>query len=430
MLGAGYSLITNVVITSVLGLGFWEAAARLLPSTTVGRDTVLVSAMVTLSVFCQLNLTTVMLRFLPLTRVSPARFVTLAYAVVGTLSLVAGIAFALVAPRLSDRFSFLHGEPWVAAAFIGAVVVLGIFSLQDAVLTAFRRTVWVPVENALFGALKIGLLPVLLVAGAGHAVFVAWAVAMAVLIIPVNALIFRSVIPGRPPAADGPSPVERFGRGGLIRFSLHDLGGTLLGHASTTMLPVVIVAFVDSAESAYFYMPFMLIAAFDLMFLNIASALTVAGANAEQRLAELARLTVRRFAPLLLGGIAVMLAAAPLLLELYGHDYAEAGTTVLRLLACASVFRAVTAVYSAACRVEGRGSRILAVQGGTFALVTALTTALAPRYGIDGVAMAWLLSSAIVAVAAAPRLIRLLLRRRWEPAPQESEGVASCAASA
>lgn len=429
LLRAAYSLITNVVITSILGFGFWIAAARLFPSTAVGRDTVLVSAMLTLSAICQLNLTTAMLRFLPVTRISPGRLVVVSYAVVATLSLLAATAFAIVAPRVSDRFGFLQGEPWVAPAFIAAVIVWGIFTLQDAVLTALRRSAWVPIENAVFGVLKIALLPLLLLAGADHAVFLAWAVAMALLIVPMNTLIFRSVIPNRQLGGATQSPVERFGRRRLIRFSLHDLGGTLLGHGSSTMLPVVVVAFVGSADSAYFFMPFMIIAAFDLMFLNVAAALTVEGAATEQRLAEFARLAARRFAPLLFAGIAVALGAAPMVLRLYGAAYAESGTVVLRLLACASAFRAIIALYTAICRVEGRGSRILAVQGAAFVLITGLTVALAPAYGIEGVATAWLLANATIAAGVVPRLISLLRGRR-APIAHPTEGAMQCATSA
>jgi O-antigen/teichoic acid export membrane protein len=421
MLNSGYSLIANVVITAVLGLGFWIAAARLFPSSIVGRDTVLVSAMLTLSAICQLNLSTVILRFLRVARISPGRFVVGSYIVVGVLSLLAATAFAIVAPQVSARFGFLRGGPWMIPTFVGAVAVWGIFSLQDAVLTAFRRTAWVPLENAVFGVLKIGLLPVLLFVGVGHAVFLAWALAMVVLIVPINSLIFRSVIPNRPARGDGPSPVERFGWGGLIRFSLRDLGGTLFGHGASTMLPVVVVAFVGSSQSAFFYMPFTLIAAFDLMFLNVAAALTVEGAATERRLADLVRLTARRFAPLLLGGVALLLVIAPTLLQLYGHAYAAAGTPVLRLLVCASVFRAATALYIGVCRVEGRGGPILAAQGTTFALVIGLTALLAPGHGIEGVAIAWLVANGIVGVAAAPRLIRVL-RRPAPRTPQLSHG--------
>jgi O-antigen/teichoic acid export membrane protein len=412
MLRSGYSLIANVMITAVLGLGFWITAARLFPTSVVGRDTVLVSAMLSVSAFCQLNLSSVILRFLRIARVSPGRFVVGSYVVVGTLSLLVASAFVIAAPHVSHSFAFFHREPWLLPVFVVAVAVWGIFALQDAVLTAFRRTAWVPIENALFGVLKLALLPVLLLAGAAHAMFLAWMLAMAVLIVPINSLIFRSVIPNRPPRGDVPSPVERFGWGGLIRFSLRDLGGTLFGLGASTMLPVVVVAFVGTTQSAFFYMPFTLIATFDLMFLNVAAALTVEGGASEQRLAELVRLTARRYAPLLLGSIVLILVSAPLLLSLYGSSYAQAGTPVLRLLACASIFRAATALCIGVSRVQGRGGWILAAQGATFALVIGLTAVLAPGHGIDGVAIAWLVANGLVGIVAMQRLIRMLWRQR------------------
>ncbi len=425
MLRAGYDLITSVVVTSLLGLGFWIAAARLASSSTVGRDTVLVSAMLTLSAMCQLNLGTVLLRFLPATRVAPGRFIVACYAATGLLSLLGGSAFVIAAPRVSNRFDFLHDSAWLAPAFVAAVVLWGVFTLQDSILTALRRSGWVPIENASFGVLKIVLLPGLLLAGVTHAVFLAWVVAMAVLIVPVSAVI-RSAIAGGPPRTDVPSPLEDFGRRGLIRFGLHDLGATILAHASTTMLPVLIVVFVGSADSAYFFMPFTMIAAFDLLFLNVAAALTVEGAATRQRLAELVRITARRFAPLLLAGVAFLVASAPLLLGLYGGAYAESGATVLRLLACASVLRALTALYSGVCRVEGRGAPILALQGVTFALLVSLTVVLAPSHGIEGVAAAWLLTHGVVAAIAAPGL----LRRSGAPAAPRPEGARACAPAA
>jgi hypothetical protein len=233
-------------------------------------------------------------------------------------------------------------------------------------------------------------------------VFLAWTLAMVVLIVPINSLIFRSVIPNRPPRGDAASPVERFGWGGLVRFSLRDLCGTLFGLGASTMLPVVVVAFVGTSQSAFFYMPFVLIATFDLMFLNVAAALTVEGGAT----------TARRYAPLLLGGSVLILVSAPLLLSLYGSSYAQAGTPVLRLLACASIFRAATALCIGVCRVQGRGGWILAAQGATFALVIGLTAVLAPGHGIEGVATAWLVANGLVGIVALQRLIRILRRQR------------------
>ena len=64
LLRGAYSLIANTAVTSVLGMGFWVAAARLYSSAEVGRDTVLISVMIELSTVCQLNMGNGIVRFL------------------------------------------------------------------------------------------------------------------------------------------------------------------------------------------------------------------------------------------------------------------------------------------------------------------------------------------------------------------------------
>ena len=65
MLRGAYSLLANTALTSVLGMGFWMAAARLYSSVDVGRDTVLISVMIEISTMCQLNMGNGIVRFLP-----------------------------------------------------------------------------------------------------------------------------------------------------------------------------------------------------------------------------------------------------------------------------------------------------------------------------------------------------------------------------
>ena len=42
LFSAAYNLMASTLVTSVLGIGFWAAAARLYPASEVGRDSVLI----------------------------------------------------------------------------------------------------------------------------------------------------------------------------------------------------------------------------------------------------------------------------------------------------------------------------------------------------------------------------------------------------
>ncbi len=405
---SAYSLMLNVALSSGLGFAFWIIAARMFPSSTIGRDSALVSAMITLSTICQLNLGPAILRFLPVVKIDPGRAVLGSYLLTAGLTAVAGTLFVLLAPEISSSYSFLRSDPRLGALYVLAVASWGVFALQDAVLTAMRRAPWVPLENSAFGVLKIAALPVLLWAGASHAVFVSWVIPMVALLIPVNYMIFRRVLPRRPSHSDERSPIERFGHRGLARFMAQDYLASIFAQGASTVLPVLIVAIVGPTANAYFYIPFMIVSAFDLLFLNVTSSLTVEGALAGARLPVLARDVLRRMRLPLAGGVVVLIVAANVILAPFGARYANVGAPVLRLLACASVFRMLGAVFVAICRVQGRAELILAMQGAVFVLVVAGTVALGRSGGIDGVASSWLIANAVTGVLAIPYLLRVL----------------------
>jgi O-antigen/teichoic acid export membrane protein len=151
LLRSAYSLMVNVGLTTLLGVVFWIAAARLYDADSVGRDAALIAAMMELSVICQVNLVNGITRFLPALERGTARALLGAYAVTGGAALVVGTAFVLIAPIASREYAFL-GEHWtMAALYVIAQVLWTWFALQDAALTAMRRAPWVPVENGAFG---------------------------------------------------------------------------------------------------------------------------------------------------------------------------------------------------------------------------------------------------------------------------------------
>jgi O-antigen/teichoic acid export membrane protein len=408
LLRSAYSLMLNVVLTSVLGFGFWIAAARMFPSSTVGRDSALISAMITLSTICQLNLSSGILRFLPIVKLDPAHAVIGAYVVTVALTTLVGALFVVIAPDVAQNYRFLRDDSGIAVMYIVAVALWGVFALQDAVLTALRSAPWIPIENATFGVLKIAALPLLLALGSTHAVFIAWAIPMMMLVIPVNYLIFGKVIPNWPRRGTESSPVERFGWAGLRRFLAQEYLAGVFMQAASTMLPVLIVALLGSNENAYFYIPFTIVTAFDLLFANVAASLTVEGALAESRLPVLVRVVVRRFRFVLLAGVTLLLAGASLVLLPFGPRYVQAGAPILRLLVCASAFRAVVALFVVICRIEGHAARILAIQASIFTMVIGLTVVLGKPRGIEGVAVAWLIANAVAGCAAAPRVLEIL----------------------
>jgi O-antigen/teichoic acid export membrane protein len=408
LLRSAYSLLANTAATSILGMGFWVAAARLYPTAEVGRDTVLISTMLGLSTVCQLNLSNGIARFLPDLGARSARALIWAYGLSTAVAIVLGSVFVLVAPGVSEELAYLGNHTGLAAAFVVALALWGVFTLQDAAFMATRRAPWIPIENGLFGALKLAALPLFLVVGTANGVFVAWVVPMALMVIPVNILLFGRAIPAHVAGRGRDSSVKRLGQRRVMRFLAQDYLASVLTEVTLTMLPLLVIVILGAQQSAYFAMPFTIAVAFDTLAYGACASLVVEGTLEQESLRALTRLFVRRVLALLVPAAALLAIAAPLVLLPFGRDYAQAGVTVLRLLLCASVFRTVIVLFSAVARVHTHGPRIALVQLALLVLALGPAIALARSHGIDGVAFAWLAANVVICVAVVPTLLRFL----------------------
>jgi O-antigen/teichoic acid export membrane protein len=162
------ALMFSTVASSALGMVFWVVAARLFRTEDVGRASAGVSAIMLLGGLGQLGLSSVLIRFVPIIGGAVPRFLRRAYLVSTSMSLVLAAGFLMLG--LGKQFTG-RGVLW-AVAFCVAVPCACVSSVQDAVLTALRRTSWVPVENVAIAVGRLALLPVLAVTASVDAVLI------------------------------------------------------------------------------------------------------------------------------------------------------------------------------------------------------------------------------------------------------------------
>lgn len=401
--------MASTVLSALLGVSFWALATHMYSARVLGLDGALVSAMMTISMVCQLNLSNVIFRFLPQVQRGIGRRVLEAYGVAGALSLLTGIAFILLAPSINPRFTFLDTHVLLAAVFAISIVAWSVFSLEEAVLASLGFATWLPVENCLFSIVKIALLPVALLFAAGHGVFISWVLPLFVSVPVINVLIARRVIPHASRAQRGAQGIIGvFGRRRLLAFLAQDLLGTTAGKVSVAAVPMLVVAQLGAAQNAYFYIPFVLVTSFDLLSLAVVAALTTEAARTPARVRELTRIAITRFLVIQVPLVAVVILAAPLLLRPFGAQYVHHGTTLLRLLIGASCFRSAIFLYCALARLSGHGRGVLLAQGAIAVVLIGSSSLLAARMGLVGIGVAWLSTFALVALLLLPGLVRFL----------------------
>jgi O-antigen/teichoic acid export membrane protein len=392
-----YALIFNSAATSMLGIAYWALAARYYPAEVVGENSAAIAATLLLSDVAVLYLDGAFIRFIPRAAQAAGRFILVAYLIATTVAALVSLVFLLGIQIWSPALSFLDATPWSMTWFILATTTGCIFLMQDGALTGLRQAVWVPVENTTFAVAKIALLVFLATRVPEYGIFVSWTIPAALLILPVNWLIFRRLLSKHRQATLAiahpviPSQVAQYVAGNYVGF--------LFLQAYTKLLPLMVIQLAGSRASAYFYLPWVIASSLQLVPQNMSVSLVVEGTLDQDKLRSLARRalfhTLRLLAPVAL----VLVLGAPLLLRIFGTAYAAEGSDLLRLLALATVPNVFFVLFIGFSRVQRHILHIVVAQAAVAVLTLTLGYILLPRYGITGVGLAWLISQVLAALA-------------------------------
>ena len=405
LLRNAYALMLNTCVSAVLGLGYWLVAARHYSDEAVGRGSAAIAAMKFLAGITAVTLTGALARFIPVSGHRTGRFVLRTYAASSLVVALAAGGFLLTLGWWGPSFGFLRG-PLPAAAFVAAVVGWSLMTLQDGVLTGLRRAVWVPVGNTVFSAGKLVLLVALAAVLPATGVFVSWAAAIGLSVLPLGWLVLRRLAPRHAEATAGPTapPTARE----VGRFLAGDYTGSLFALAVVYLVPVIVAAQISVRDNAYFYITSTIGGTIDLLAINMGASLTVEGAHDPARIAANLRAALGRMARIMVPLCLLLVCFAPRLLGVFGPAYAERGTPLLRLMALATLTRVVFEAYFGVLRAMSRTSRVAFLQGLLCVLVLGSTVVLLPVLGIVGAGVAELASQSVVAVIACRGLVRLL----------------------
>jgi O-antigen/teichoic acid export membrane protein len=394
-----YALMINGGLTGVLGLGYWLLAARLYSPDIVGRNSAVLQAILFVSGLTAINY--MLIRYVPQSGRRTARLVIGSYAVGSLTGAVIGLGFLLTLGAWGPSFAGL-GHVGPAVWFIVGVVAWNIFAQQDGVFTGLRRAGWVPVENMIFGVIKIALLIPFATLAPANGILLSTVLPAVIAVFPVNWLIFRRLIPAHAAATDGRQRPPTLGQIG--RYMGGDYVGSLFSHASINLIPVVVAAHIRPADNAFFMMAWVLGAMLDLLATNMAMSLTVEGAFDGTLLAETCRAALRRTVMLVAPAAVLVIVAAPIGLRVFGESYVH-GSGLLRLLAAAALPKAIIEIYMGVLRVQSRTRPIAMLQAVRClgVLVVILVFTAGERYLVT-VGVAVLVVHVIVAAAVYPRL--------------------------
>ncbi|MFD8645847.1 lipopolysaccharide biosynthesis protein [Streptomyces zaomyceticus] len=414
-----YALMLSTGVSAALGLGFWLVAARYYTEEAVGQGSAAIAAQRMLASITATTLSGAVVRYVPRAGRATGPLVVRLYLVSSVVVAVACGVFLLTLDLWGPSYAPL-GTVSAGIFFTASAVGWALLTLQDGVLTGLRRAIWVPVGNAVFSLGKLVLLVLLAAAVPVLGVFVSWAAAIVLSVLPLGWLVFRRLIPQQARADRDREPP---GMREIGRFIAGDSVGAFFSLVMISLLPVMVAVRFDAAHNAFFYTAYTVGGTMEFMAINMASSLTAHASHSPESLAEGVRGALRRMILLLVPVVLVLVVFAPLILAPFGQGYTDNGSTVLRLLAAAALPRVAVELYIGVLRVQGRTGMLAVLQGAMCLLVLGSAAVLLGPYGISGAGIAVLGSMTLMAVASVPGLRATLKGRAPAERPRAAARV-------
>jgi O-antigen/teichoic acid export membrane protein len=351
-----------------------------------------------LGTLSQLNLVNIYTRFLPTSGSRARRFILVGYFACFTIGLITATVIFLL--RVTSHF--LAPGALEALLFIGVVGLYTIFALQDSVLTGLRAAVWVPLENTIFGMVKL-LLLLFLLHRDSPAIFLAWALPLLPVILIVNTCIFRRSVPIH--EARSPGHSELPGWKTLRKFVAAEYVSGLLGAIANFLPPIVVISYLGARAEAYFYAPWMVSGFMGLLLWNLGTSWIVEArykrGDVRHLLTRVRNLALFIIVPLLI----VIMIGASFFLHFLGVRYSVEGTTLLRLLALAVVPGAVLSLYQTFLWHDGRLWQLIGTQILSIGIFLGVAFGLLDSLGINAVGVGMLAGVGLTAMLVLPQTI-------------------------
>lgn len=397
------AIMTSSITTGALGFVFWTIAARGYTPAEVGRASAIISSATLLSSLSNLSLGDLYERFLPVSGHLAARHIASGRYMIMVLAAVMGFGFVLLGPRESLFHSTIE-----EVLYPIAVVVLGVFAIQDKTLIGLGRARTVASKNISQSLAKLVLVAACIPLATGSAIVWAWVVPAGLIALWIGLTAVRTGTtamtgePNLPPRSE------------VWHFFAGSLAMNVVGVFVPLVVPLVIVATLGTEMNAYFSICWLIISTAIILLYSTAAPFISAAAEPG---ADLRHATLRFIA--LCGGAGVascigLIVVAPWVLAIMGPSYADHGTDLVRLMALTLPTVSFVAIYTALAKVERRLRFAVVVQVIFGIVVIAGIGPAAARWGINGVGYLYLVADVVVvAILLIPGigLIRRALRR-------------------
>jgi O-antigen/teichoic acid export membrane protein len=372
-------LLINTAATSAIGFVFWALAARRYPASAVGVFATVTSGVGLLAAIAALGLSNTTIRRVA-GAVNPRELVAVAVAAIATVGTALCLLTVVFLGPLLPAALHLQQHGRMAFLFTALVVCTAVGGTLDACLVGIRASHVVLVKNVLGSLAKVAAL-LLLTALRFSGLLIAYGLGL-VLATMLSGLALSLQLRGRRVRLSSFRALPRY-----LSMTSGNYLATVMGIVPTSIVPVEVLVIRGAAETARFAVAFLIAGFLNFIPSTIAQVLFAEASRPGVTLGGQLRKAIRGVYGLVVPAVAVVVAAAPLLLRLFGASYLLA-TGCLRILALSALLTGGTYLVDSLLIARDRTRAYVFMNGANAALVVGCVAVALPR-GLTAGAVGW-----------------------------------------
>ncbi|MGA9141435.1 MAG: oligosaccharide flippase family protein [Methanocella sp.] len=355
------------------GFIFWMLAARLYSVEEVGVAVALISSVSVINMLSLLGFENSVIRFFSLHDTN--KIINTSMMIVAVSSFAIGVAYCISMVFIPSNLSLI-GNPAYLLVYIAFVVVSSVIMITGNAFIAMRKTGYYLVQNAITASRIVLLVPLMFIGSFG--------IITATLISALLGLVFATYILSKFVKIDFRVDREFIDRS--FRFSSGNYFSTLFYEVPYYLLPLLVLHMLGEADAAKYYIAFSIGSLLLQLNNTVGTSLFVEGSNGEGMRKNVIKSAVAIYAVMVPAFVAIFFFGSSLL-GLYGGRYAEA-LDLLKLVGISAFFQVIYILFITVKRVSMGIRSIVLLNLLQFVLAMALSYALIPIFGVNGVGYA------------------------------------------
>lgn len=409
---------SSQALIGLSGFIFWALAAFFYDAEDIGRGSAAVAALMLLAMIAQLGLGLGLIRFVPESGQRAPILVNSSLTVAMLASVGITSIFLAGLSLWSPELIFLRNQPLYGAAFVVFAVSMTLTILQDYVLMALRSGKYILIRACLTNLTRVLLVGVLAFFFAAFGIVAATGIAACLGLALGYAFLHRAQPAYGPALVLDREPIIR-----LFPFAIGNYAADFAVLAPSMIVPIMVVNVLGAEEGGYFYVGWFMGYVLFAVSYSVALSLFAEGSYDEAALPKLTRRALAVSLAVVGAGVVLVLLAGDKLLLVFGEDYSQQASGVLRMVAVATLLAAVTNIYLGIERVRKRIGPLVAVSSLVGLTTCGVSYALLPGLGILGAGVGMLTGQALGAAIGAARLAPILTREPSDPGQVGSSAV-------